>query len=320
MEARELRYFAEIVDLGSMSRAAGSLNVSQPALSRAVRLLEERLGCTLLERGRFGVRPTVFGEALYVRAKAVNAEIQRARIELDEMTGGSPAPLSVGILPSQATGPISEAAVQLVEARPGLRIQVIERPRVDLLPALRRGEFEIAVANLDLNAQEPNLVQQVLFYDRPVLAVRQGHPLLEADRIAMENLLDYPWILPRAGADHRLLVENHFRAQGFALPEENIESQSVSFTRIVVMRSDFIGILPNDMPSAEESAGYIVGLDIGTGIPDRAIGVIYRSDHPLTAPARALIRRITETSVRMGLRMKANITFRPDYDRIQIEA
>lgn len=320
MEARELRYFAEVVDLGSMTRAASSLNISQPALSKSIRLLEERLGCTLLERGRFGVRPTIFGETLYVRAKAVNAELQRARNELDELTGGRPAQLSVGILPSQAMGPISDATVQMVCAQPNLRIQMIERPRVDLVPSLRRGEFEIAIATLDRNAHEPGLAQRVLFYDRPVLSVRRDHPLLNANPIWIGDLLEYPWILPRPGADHRIHIENYFRTQGYTLPEEIIESQSVPFTRAVIMKSDFIGILPNDTPSAEERAGFIVGLDIGTEIPDRAIGIIYRSDHPLPQAANTFIQEILKTCHRMGLGKSPTTPVRLDHERVRIEA
>ena len=319
MESRELRYFAEIVDLGSLTRAADSLNVSQPALSKAIRLLEEGLECTLLERGRFGVRPTIFGEALYIRAKAVNAELQHARNELDELTGGSPAPLSVGILPSQAMGPISEAVVRMVRVQPGVRIQMIERPRVDLVPSLRRGEFEVAVTTLDRNAHEPGLSQRVLFYYHPLLAIRRDHPLLNTNPIRLQELLDYPWILPRPGADHRLHVETYLRAQGYALPEEVIESQSVPFTRSVIMGSDFIGILPNDTPSVEERAGFIVGLDIGTEIPDRAIGVIHRSDHPLPPTARMLIQEILNSCHRMGLGRSPTVPLRRDHERIRIK-
>lgn len=320
METRELRYFAEVVELGSLSRAARSLNISQPAISRSIRLLEEGLECTLLERGRFGVRPTTFGEALYVRAKAVGAEIQRARNELAELTGGSTAPLSVGILPSQAMGPISEATVRLVRHQPSLRIQMIERPRVDLVPALRRGEFEIAVSTLDRNTQEPGLSQRVLFYDRPVIAVGCDHPLLKKASVGTADLLDYPWILPRPGADHRLHVENYFRAQGQKLPEEIIESQSVPFTRAVIMRSDFIGILPNNTPSAEERAGYIVGLDIGTEIPDRAIGIIHRSDHPLPPTADKLIQEILNICRDQGLGKSSSGLNSQGIDRVPIAA
>jgi len=320
MEARELRYFVEAVELGSLSRAARSLNISQPAISRSIRLLEEGLECTLLERGRFGVRPTTFGEALFVRAKAVGAEIQRARIELAELTGGNPAPLSVGILPSQATGPISEATVRLVRDQPSLRIQMIERPRVDLVPALRRGEFEIALSTHDRTTQEPGLAQRVLFYDRPVIAVGRDHPLLKQASVCTGDLLNYPWILPRPGADHRLHIENYFTAHGQALPEEIVESQSVPFTRAVIMRSDFIGILPNNTPSAEERAGFIVGLDIGTEIPDRAIGIIHRSDHPLPPTADRLIQEILKICQAQGLGKTPSGLNSQGMDRVPIVA
>jgi hypothetical protein len=85
------------------------------------------------------------------------------------------------------------------------------------------------------------------------------------------------------------------------MPEEIVESQSVPFTRAVIMQSDFIGILPNNTPSAEERAGFIVGLDIGTEIPDRAIGIVHRADHPLPSTADDLIQEVLKICRDQGL-------------------
>lgn len=295
MDARELRYFAEVINLGSLTKASKSLNISQPALSKCLRGLEDKLGCTLIERGRFGVRPTSFGDLLYVRAKVVVAEIHLAQQEIQQAAGGRNAPLSIGILPSLATGPITDSIMQLLSERPKLRFQIIERPRVDLIPSLRRGEFEIAIGTHDPTSNEAGLAQKVLYYDRPVLAVRMDHPALNSRGVAIKDLLTFPWILPRPGAHHRVHVEKFLGAGGYSLPEEFIESQSIAFTRTAVTTSDCIGILANDSGDDNGTGDQLVKIDLGSDIPDRAIGIIHRSDRPLPITARQLTKKIAES-------------------------
>lgn len=294
MDARELRYFAEVINLGSLSKASKSLNISQPALSKSLRTLEDKLGCTLLERGRFGVRPTRFGELLYVRAKIVVAEIHRAQQEIRQAAGGKNAPLSIGILPSLASGPVTDAIMQLLLERPNLRFQIIERPRVDLISALRRGDFEIAIGTVDPNSDEAGIAQRVLYYDRPVIAVRSGHPAIKGSGVAAKDLMTFPWILPRPGAHHRIHVEKLLGTEGYSLPDEFIESQSVMFTLAAVTSSDCVGILANDTADSNGSPDRIVKIDLGSDIPDRAIAILHRSERRLPTTARGLIKRIAE--------------------------
>ena len=78
MDQRQFERFVDVVESGSLSRTSKRLNISQPALSKSLRLLEEQLGVRLLERGPRGVRLTKFGEAFYRRARPLISEFRRA--------------------------------------------------------------------------------------------------------------------------------------------------------------------------------------------------------------------------------------------------
>jgi len=300
MDVRDLRYFTTIVDSGSMTRAARVARISQPALTRAMRVLEQSLGTKLLVRNAKGVSMTASGQALYVRAKSVIAELSRAEMEIGQLNSTGAGTLTIGVLPSQAMTVLPEAAVRLMKARPNLSLRVVEKPLADLEAALRRGEYDFIVAVEPRNNTDQSLTYKVLFYDRPTVVVRRGHPLMALPRVTLEDFTAYPWVLPPIGTERRTHVEELFRSRGFSISGSIIECHSASFMKKIVMQSDYIGLLQNDSPSQEEQAGLLCAVEIEPSLPIRTVGVLYRADYPLTEAAQALIVQIRKASIRLG--------------------
>ena len=301
MESRELKYFVETIELGGITKASRSLNITQPALSKTISNLEKKLKCILLERGRFGIRPTEFGEALYLRSKSIITELQRAETALKEMTGGTSS-LSVGALPSLSITPVAETILNLVASKQKIRVQLIEKPSVDLIPALRRGEFEVALSTLNQSHQLNGLVETTLFYDRPTIVVSKNHPLLNQTKISIRDTLKYGWILPRQGAQHRVILENHFKKFGYSIPQEIIESQSVTFTQALLTASDFIGILPNHSIQSWGPNQSTCPINVCSPLPERTIGMIHRAGHALPLPFKTFLEMLLRTCEGLGIR------------------
>lgn len=292
MQLNDLRYFAAVVDSGSISRAAVRIGISQPALTKCIRQLEQRLRVRLLDRNARGVTPTVYGHSLYVRAKSITAELTRAEAEIEELSRSSGGTLTIGVLPSQSMNVMPEASVRLTQSRPGLRIRIVEKPRADLIAGLHRGEFDLILSVIDRGEVDPAIAHKVMFRDRPAVVVRHDHPLAGSARTQSTELLRYPWVVPPPGSDRRVFIEQLFQSIGLTVPPNIIECHSVSFVKAVVMRSDYVGILPSDQPSPEQRAGSIRTLDLEPRPPVRQIGVLYRADHPMTEAAGALIREL----------------------------
>lgn len=296
METRELTYFAKIVELGSIKKAAESIGVSQPALTKCIRLLEQKLNVKLLVRGPAGVVATPHGESLYARAKAVVAEIARARAELDELSGNVGAHITVGTLPSQASDLLPQAAVNFTRARPGSRLFVVEKSFEELLTGLQRGEFDFIVSSAGRFKDDPSLVHKPLFRDKPKIIARRDHPLTKQRQVRNKDLVSCSWVLPPPGTTHRKIVEDMFEAQGVPLPQSVIECHSNSFLKSVVMQSDYLGILPSNVATHEEKTGAIAALSVVREMPSRAITVSYRANFPLSDGAQALIRELRRLS------------------------
>src|SRR3954449_4989066 len=89
MDQRQIERFVDVVESGSLTRTSRRLNISQPALSKSLRLLEEQLGTKLLERGPRGVRVTKSGGIFCQRARTITAEFRRAREDLEDMKGST---------------------------------------------------------------------------------------------------------------------------------------------------------------------------------------------------------------------------------------
>ena len=320
IELRYLRHFTAAVEKGGIGKAARSLNITQPGLTRSIRLLEEHLKVSLFERGSRGVTPTSYGLNFYSHAKSILSETERAQLEISEMRGDSAGSVTIGALPSQANFILPEATVKFLEANQGARVKVIQKARDEILPALLAGEFDFIFSILD----EPDTVEpgqeevggreqlsnRLLFYDRPAVMVRKDHPVLGTHNDLSEELLKYLWVLPRPEADQRLYIAKYYSGAGLGLPNIAVECQSTPYLKSLVMQSDFIGILPTNFISAEESAGYLTPIELPAMEYSIPFGFQYRNDRPVSGAAQNFMAQIEVTCAALKATMGHRLDFR----------
>ena len=124
IDVPRLRQLAQIVRHRSFSKAAESMGISQPALSKNIRSLERALGVQLLERGRFGAMPTAFGLALVRHADSIDAELRSASQEIEALRVARGGHTCIGCGPSEATRLLPTALSRLRNASPGIRVTI----------------------------------------------------------------------------------------------------------------------------------------------------------------------------------------------------
>jgi LysR family nitrogen assimilation transcriptional regulator len=208
---RQFRYFIEVVDAGSVSRAAASLRVAQPALSLQISNLEKELGTSLLVRGPRGVHPTAAGDICYRRARAVLSEIQHMRDELlsaDGMSGEVSLGLTTSFLEEFA-----DRIVSGVRARePGVRLQIFDAASHVLEDSLLRGSLDIAL--LHDAAATHGLRQRPIFRQRLFYVEREGAGAVHATTVGISELVGRRLVLPTLPNATRIVVEAAFDAIG----------------------------------------------------------------------------------------------------------
>ncbi len=247
MNLRQLRHFLATVEQGSLARASRKLNLSLPALSKSIQNLEATLGVALLERGPKGMSPTVFGKALISHAKLVNAQVDHARREIDELKGLTRGRVCFGAGPSMALAIVPTAVARISARHPGVSVDVIEGYTEALCGALLDGSADFIIAP-DLGLLPAGEVKrEPLYTDTIAVMCRAGHPLAERRVITMRNLADASWVLPRRPDVAREHIELHFQSEGLPPPTPLVETNSQALTKLLVRSSDVLTVLPTSL-------------------------------------------------------------------------
>ncbi|MCI5075237.1 LysR family transcriptional regulator [Oricola sp.] len=195
MDPKHLYQFAVIVDLGSMKHAARRLNVTQPTLSRMVRILEDQVGSSLLRRDRYGVTPTQIGETLAQEGRAIAGSALRADDAVDQWRLGLTKELRIGVGPVLAValmGRFLEDALAN-DWKSALRIEVGSVAR--LINRLDQGELDVVFAPSRINRAQARLTQEVVLDDRIAIYAGAKSPLAGREGIVpSEELSGQKWI------------------------------------------------------------------------------------------------------------------------------
>jgi DNA-binding transcriptional LysR family regulator len=310
MDERQIERFVDVVKSGSLSRTARRLNISQPALSKSLRQLEERLATRLLHRTPRGVRATKFGDVFYRRALTIAAELRRAKEELENLRGSTFGEVALGVTP----GPgildrvIPQAVARVVKTRAALKVNVRSGTLPELLPALNRGDLDLLFTVLDERVEGGDLRSQLIFEDHFVIVVRSKHALLARRTIKLSDLLVYRWVLLQDALPLWHAIEQCGRSLKVPAQAAPIESNSVVFVRTMISQTDFIGILPSYAAKVSAEGGGLCCIPIERIaehdlLPrlSRPMGLVHSKDSELTPAGRALLRSMVTVCNELGL-------------------
>jgi DNA-binding transcriptional LysR family regulator len=219
VELRQLRYFVAVAEELHFRRAAERLHISQPPLSQQIRALEEELGFTLLLRTRRRVELTPAGAAFLRDARALLGELDGAVATARRIDAGQAGRLRINFVGSALLSIVPGTVERFRRSRPGVELELRERPTVDQLRAVRAGVADVALVRPPIEGDDELRVQTVL-RERTVAALPAGHPLAALSRVPLRRLAAEPLVLfPREQAPgyHDLLIDSLAGAGG-AIP------------------------------------------------------------------------------------------------------
>lgn len=294
LDSRRLRHFLAVYDLRSIGQAAEKLYVTQPALSKSIRLLEQDLKVKLFDRTALGVVPTVFGEMLAQHAKVIRSEMRHAELEIANLRGAVKGHVAVGAGPSIAANLLPAAALRLRADRPGIRLTVQEGLVDSLIPALRRGEIDLAIGGWPRVA-DGDLTAEVLLHDEVCVVCGPAHPLAARSEVELGDLLEFPWALPPETQRWRQLLEESFLARGLSPPPPALVSNSAVFLRTVLQDGNFLSYLSmQSVPKAQARSPAIVALPCESLRRRIEVTVTYRERAVLSPASHAILSAVRE--------------------------
>jgi DNA-binding transcriptional LysR family regulator len=215
VQLQQLSYFLAVAQARHFTRAAEVLGVAQPSLSKQIRALESELGAPLFSRARGNITLTPAGEALLPLANRILADVDTARLEVQELAGLRRGRVRLGATPSLCSGVLADTLRRFHDTYPGIGLIVQEDGSRDLVKHLTRGALDLALVILPL-ADDTPLVTSPILRENLVVASRVGDDSLPSRRhLHITDLRDRPLVMFRPGYDLREATIAACRQAGF---------------------------------------------------------------------------------------------------------
>ncbi|EKR4265906.1 LysR substrate-binding domain-containing protein [Salmonella enterica subsp. enterica serovar Infantis] len=291
---RHLHTFVAVAQQGTLGRAAETLNLSQPALSKTLNELEQLTGTRLFERGRLGAQLTVPGEQFLTHAVKVLDALNTAGQALNRKEDASADVVRVGALPTAALGILPAAIGRFHQQQKSTSLQVATMNNTMLLAGLKSGEIDLGIGRMSDPELMGGLNYELLFLESLKLVVRPGHPLLQ-ETITLSRVMEWPVVVSPKGTVPRQNAEALLQSQGCKMPAGCIETLSASLSRQLTVDYDYVWFVPSGAVKEDLRQATLVSLPVPTQSAGKPIGILTRVDIPLSTGAQMLIAAIRKS-------------------------
>ncbi|EJF5647205.1 LysR family transcriptional regulator [Salmonella enterica] len=291
---RHLHTFVAVAQQGTLGRAAETLNLSQPALSKTLNELEQLTGTRLFERGRLGAQLTVPGEQFLIHAVKVLDALNTAGQALNRKEDASADVVRVGALPTAALGILPAAIGRFHQQQKSTSLQVATMNNTMLLAGLKSGEIDLGIGRMSDPELMGGLNYELLFLESLKLVVRPGHPLLQ-ETITLSRVMEWPVVVSPKGTVPRQNAEALLQSQGCKMPAGCIETLSASLSRQLTVDYDYVWFVPSGAVKEDLRQATLVSLPVPIQSAGEPIGILTRVDIPLSTGAQMLIAAIRKS-------------------------
>ena len=286
MKLSQLQHVLAVSEMGSLRGAGRHLGIAQPAITRSIRDIEHELGATLFERHAKGVRLTEIGKAFLARAHAVQAELVRAKDEVEQLKGRLSGKVNMALSTASSMALLPDALAEFRRRYPDAMLKISETFFAPIERELLDGRTDFYVGPFEAGSTANSFIVEILFQNQRRVVARRGHPLIHATSFA--DLAGTKWLRP-ATVDRSTEgdFEDSLAEFGLRDPQIVVQSRSALITMLTVANSDLLTVVPQQWLDLPVTAALVEALDLP---PFRAapICIVRRPDMPLTPMAEYL--------------------------------
>ena len=218
LDVRRLRILHAVSVYGSVTAAAAALGYSAPAISQQLAALEREVGMRLTERAGRGIGLTPAADILVAHTDALLAQLDMAEADLAELRDQAAGRVALAAFPSAAAAMVPRAWAALARSAPHVQLDLVEMEPEESLPAVLRGETDVAIAHeydvlprpLDPLFERRELCRDPVFAAVPASAPAAGDPGVD-----LRSLADQPFLAPRAGTSCAEMIQRACARAGF---------------------------------------------------------------------------------------------------------
>ncbi len=292
MNLHQLRIFYTVARLGSFSRAAEELRISQPSVSIQVADLERSLGVELFEQLGRRIYLTEAGRVLEDYARRLLSLADEARAALDEVKGMRRGRLALGATTTPGTYILPRALGRYQERCPQVVVTLEIGAARRIQEKLARNELDLGVMGAD--SLSSDLVAEPLVDDELVLVAHPAHPLVASGIAHPRSLRDHRLILRERGSGTREAVEAAFREAGIQVPV-HMELASTEAIKEAVAAGAGAAILSRFAVAADLAAGRLAAVPLADLVIRRRLVVVRHRDKRLSQAATVFVEILRET-------------------------
>jgi DNA-binding transcriptional LysR family regulator len=306
MNLHDLETFVSIARLGGVTRAAGQLHRSQPAITRRIKLLEDQLGAPLLERGRSGAVLTEAGRTFLPYAEAVLGSLKDGTQAVQALQGGDHGAVSLAIVGTLAGTTIVQQLQRFSASHTKARLDLRTANSFEVSDMVRRGEVSLGVRYFGDSSSE--LVSRQISEERIVVVCSAQHQwggkrLRQPEKLRGDQWLSLPTTRHRDSFAH--LAARQLASAGLD-DVAVLAIDSMTAQKRLIEAGIGIALLPESSVHEELRLGTLRTIDVlqlQTTVP---IHVLYRKNGYLTGASRTLLALISDIPVRPGSRARRN--------------
>lgn len=283
MELRQLRHFVAVVEERNFSVAAQRVHLSQPALTRSIKALEDGLGTRLLERGPRGAEPTAAGARFLEHARMILNDCDRARDDLQALKTGVNGKVAFGIAALFSSWIADTVVDRVGREMPGVRLEVSEGFYEDLVARLRTGQLDFALSNLPPVPVEADLQAEPLLELEARAICGANHPLARRRGLQVADLAESRWVI--VDRPHSIELFRQFFIEHDAPVPPVTVTDSLGLLRSLVVLGTHVSLVVEPVVHRELRRGTVKVLKVRTPPTKRRVGLlsIKRASRPQAA-------------------------------------
>jgi DNA-binding transcriptional LysR family regulator len=294
VQIHQLTYFVAVARTRHFTRAAELTGVSQPTLSKQIRVLENSMGTPLFVRDRGGIELTSAGEALLPHAQRILIDVESAERTVHEVANLRRGRVRLGATPSMCDGLLPEALTHFHDMYPDIDLEVQEAGSRVLTRELAQGRLDVALLIVPLHSDEPDIETTPVLRERLVLASPAASDL--PDRMEVSKLRDLPLVMFREGYDLRDVTLRACARAGFE-PRLAVVGGEMS----AVLRFVEAGLGHAVVPSMVlTTRPQLRATHLGSPPLERVIALAHRSSESLPLAAQAFKAELLEHLTTFG--------------------
>jgi DNA-binding transcriptional LysR family regulator len=291
IKLRDLRLLLAVVQWGGMAKAASRLNISQPAVSKAIAAMEQTLGVRLLDRNPQGVELTIYGRELLKCAVSVFDELRQGVKRLEFLADPAAGELRIGSTEPLVAGLLTDVIDRISGQYPRITFYVTQ---ADIL-ALRDNELRKRKVDLILGrmpasfAEDATLDVQTLFHEQLFVIAGKDSKWARRRKIALSNLIDEPWAPPPRDSPVGTFMADAFRADGLEVPRPTVVCFSFLMHNALIGSGRFLSMVSGSALRFSAKRLSFKILPIELRIPPRPVGIVTLKNRTISPVAELFI-------------------------------